>query len=109
MPSTVIHEASMDIYYGDSREMETIPCQVKLQQPSGDLVIEYFDRDYNQHTVYRGKEIYRGHYQLETSLTHNGRATLHYIPTPEGTSLLEGFWLEKGHRGMWQIFIKDKK
>lgn len=35
MSSTVIHDASMDIYYGDSREMETIPCQVKLQQPSG--------------------------------------------------------------------------
>jgi hypothetical protein len=50
---------------------------------------------------YKGEGKGPGHFALE-SLERNGKATLHMF---EGSTILEGFWIEEGWKGFWRITL----
>jgi len=73
---------------------EDYPCVVKIDE--SEVLVEYDDDGLVQ---YKGSERGPGHYELSAPEVH-GKASLHSF---DGSSFLEGSWVEDGYRGMWRI------
>ena len=89
-----------DIVYYDNAYActEDIGYQVRLE--GDELVLTYEDRE--GPVEYRGKEQGAGHFWLYCP-ERKGVATLHRFP--DG-NILEGYWIERGCRGMWRITLE---
>jgi hypothetical protein len=95
---TVYKNASMETYYGDGAAMQAWPCQVRLDK--GSIAVSYTDDGVS--VTYEGTEEGAGHFKL-ASPAPRGSATLHKF---KGAEVLEGWWSEDGHTGMWRIFLE---
>ncbi|MBU0594257.1 MAG: hypothetical protein KKH74_11055 [Gammaproteobacteria bacterium] len=88
-------------YYSSQEAAERMPCEVRINEESGEIAISYESED--GYTVYSGNESGDGHYVLECEEVQ-GRASLHRFPS---SSILEGYWEENGLKGMWRIELGE--
>lgn len=93
--------ARMDSFYGDCVSHQDYPCSVRFE--GGRIKVEYDGGDGS--VSYSGTEIGAGHYKLSAD-GFDGSATLHCF---EGSTILEGFWIEDRRQGMWRIKLGEKR
>ena len=87
----------MDSLYYDGEADVGIECQVKIDNDS--IVVSYESDD--GWVNYSGKNDKSGHFELHAD-RYDGHASLHMFP---GSTVLEGYWVEQGTRGMWRIVL----
>lgn len=92
----VFRNSDMTMYSADGEW--SIPCEVRID--AGSIAVSYDDED--GPVVYEGTEEGAGHFRL-TAPRVAGRATLHRFYADD---MLEGFWVESGHEGMWRIQLE---
>ncbi len=94
----VFGKCLMDIlFYDKTPAYEREPCQVRLDEKK--IVVTY--EEDGGYIEYSGKNDGTGHFELLAPGV-DGRASLHMFPAG---NILEGYWLESGHRGMWRITL----
>jgi len=89
------NNSKCDVLFFNSKADSTSDCEVVIGD--GEIEVSYIDE--GERLFYRGKEIGPGHYVLHAA-GFDGEATLHRF---HDGRVLEGYWVEEGHRGMWRI------
>ncbi len=87
-------------YFLGKEAAESSVCEVRITE-KGEIVVSYETDD--GYTVYKGQELGKGHYLLESDEPF-GRGSLHRF---EGSQILEGYWEEDGSKGMWRIELSE--
>ena len=95
--SELFENSEIKSYYGDTTAMDISPCTVRIGEGMVSLTYAYSGGE----QTYAGTEIGEGHYKLETS-AGDGKANLHHF---KGGQILDGWWVEHGHEGMWRITL----
>lgn len=98
---TVWHNCLVDVIYYDERSALLRDEGYEIKIDDQEIVVSYQDDE--GWVEYRGKNNGDGHFQL-IAPERNGKSSLHrFLPDGE---ILEGYWQEDGHQGMWRITLK---
>lgn len=101
MNTPIYKKATRWTYYFSQKAVERMPCEVRINDESGEIAISYESDD--GYTVYSGIESGDGRYMLECKEAQ-GKASLHRFPNGP---ILEGYWEENGLKGMWRIELGE--
>lgn len=88
----------MATYYARRSGRAIGPCQLRVD---GDEISVTYEEDDGSIAEYKGSDLGSGHYALTYTGYPECKATLHKRPNED---MLEGWWLEDGEEGMWQIY-----
>lgn len=83
------------LYYDDKADLDE-QCEVKIEK---DSIVFSYDPEGDGPVVYKGNNNGDGHFELKAP-ERNGQSSLHMS---ENGTILEGFWMEDGLKGMWRI------
>lgn len=95
---TLWKKARMDSLFYDGEADVGLECEVRIDERS--IVVSYQGDD--GYVNYSGANDGSGHFELRAD-RYDGHASLHMFPH---SHVLEGFWAEKGTRGMWRIVLE---
>jgi len=94
---TAWNNCTVDTLYYNEEAAVTNEAGYEVKIDDKEIIVSYED-DIGR-VEYRGKNKGTGHFQLSCP-ERKGEASLHQFPT---SSILEGYWIENGFRGMWRI------
>lgn len=97
---TVWNNCVADVIYYDEIVAVTNDEGYEVRIDGAEIVVSY--KDDEGWVEYRGKENGAGHFELAAP-EREGRASLHRF---QDGNTLEGYWVERGYRGMWRIALQ---